>query len=731
MRIFATALLTIGVLSLVPAGAVAHSPGASARKPPVRGMPRILYSSDWGGPWEIYAVDPSGKLRTGQITFGTGQITSAPSWGFGDPIPSPDGSRLLFSDGGCGRTRQSLFIARADGSRRQLLAQSLGVCGDSIAAVWSPDSTRVAYAVDGLVRLVRADGSGRRIVGRGFDPAWSSTGSLAYLAGDRNHPLANRLIVVDPSGSQHVIAPAYGFAWSKDGSWIAYRFRVNDSQSLSVVRADGSRKRRIATSEYLGDPFWSTDGRFIGYEAARSLGPTARLTFGVGTVDLATGRVQVLDGYLDVVGWSPAGHTLAVRGTTGGLSIVDPQTSTSRLLTPDRVEGDGGWAPDGHSILYFTGYDLKSVSLAGVVRTIVSGAGDYGGDIGGVVWARPPWGTRYSPPAPRTVATLSAGELTAPWPITRIAADGDHVAYVSCGHVFTWTPQANAVSQTEPTASLAPACTLDPAYHISYEIYSLALAGDRIALGTHDGNNVQGWRLYTGTVSPPGGFAILDGRIRSTCFAGSDGLGELTGSGSLLVYSTWHGCPTLASEQQIERVDPGCRSPDRPCPTVADSPAGPLVPFDVNEGRIVAGGNNATVLLDANGKQLLSVPVSPLAAQLSGSDLIVLVRGELRDYDTATGTSLHAWPLPDAPSGVECGSSECYGPQPQPRLLLEDAAHGLVTYVLDGQVHLLRLSDDKDVVVAAGTLARFMDAGLVYADGNRLHLLPYSTLPLA
>jgi len=34
-------------------------------------------------------------------------------------------------------------------------------------------------------------------------------------------------------------------------------------------------------------------------------------------------------------------------------------------------------------------------------------------------------------------------------------------------------------------------------------------------------------------------------------------------------------------------------------------------------------------------------------------------------------------------------------------------------------------------VVGAGTLARFMDAGLVYADGARLHVVPYDRLPLS
>jgi hypothetical protein len=48
-------------------------------------------------------------------------------------------------------------------------------------------------------------------------------------------------------------------------------------------------------------------------------------------------------------------------------------------------------------------------------------------------------------------------------------------------------------------------------------------------------------------------------------------------------------------------------------------------------------------------------------------------------------------------------------------LTLEDAAGGLVAYTLQGEVHVLRLSDGRDVVVAPGTRAQFVSTGLVYA----------------
>jgi hypothetical protein len=67
---------------------------------------------------------------------------------------------------------------------------------------------------------------------------------------------------------------------------------------------------------------------------------------------------------------------------------------------------------------------------------------------------------------------------------------------------------------------------------------------------------------------------------------------------------------------------------------------------------------------------------------------------------------------------------------PFARLFLEDAARGLAACVLDDQVHVLRLADGTDASVGAGTVARFVGTGLVYADGTKLHLVPFEQLPL-
>lgn len=156
---------------------------------------------------------------------------------------------------------------------------------------------------------------------------------------------------------------------------------------------------------------------------------------------------------------------------------------------------------------------------------------------------------------------------------------------------------------------------------------------------------------------------------------------------------------------------------------------GPLLPADVNGGRIVAVGANQTDVLDASGKQLLAVPVHALAAQLAGPELVVVVQGQLRDYDAASGALVHAWPLPEVASGSPCGSPHPWG-CPSVRLELEDAARGLAVYVLDGQVHVVQLESGADTTIAKGTTARFMDEGLVYVDGADLHLVPFAMLPM-
>jgi Tol biopolymer transport system component len=768
VRLFAVALLGLAVLALVPAAS-----RAGARSFAFSDPVRLLYTSDWSGTSEVYAVDPA-TGRRGQLTFGPAPacVPTNPC-GYVSPIPSPDGRRLVFGDQAIeGPRRTSLFVARADGSDRRRLAP---VPPYYDIPVWSRDSHRVAYAVRDGIRVAAADGRRDRRVdaGNDRDPTWSPDGhSLAFV----RRTAAGEELVVIRSGAEHVVGedhsptPNLVFAWSANGRWIAFSTDWGygaGTGELDLVHPDGSGRRRVLFPPATGIDFaWSPRGNWIAFsssssnelELERPNGSGRRTLFdssvgglawsadgrslafcchnGLLVEDVATRSLHVVGSYSGGFGffsWSPRGHLLAFSASDG-IRVTDGAGRT-RTITRDQPELEL-WSPDGLSIAYTTrgssdspAYSLRVASVAGRVRTLASSAGVYGGMLWGFTWAHKPAAVHYRRPAPRTLATVSRDELTAPWPIERIAVDAGRVAYVACGHVFVWTPATKAVVQVEPVASMAPNCRApDGSYSTSYDVYDLAVAGDRLVYATTFGcNSIRiGLRLEE-VVQPENGSDIA--QASGNCGGPfHPALGELAGSGGLMVYGEWWETsavpvvpPFAVTREEIHRIDGnGC-----PCPTIASSP-GPLYAADVDQDRVLAYGSNATLMLDRDGNQLLSLPISPLAAQLAGTDLVLLLPGELRDYDTRSGALLHTWPMPNVPSGAECAWRECSAA----RLVLEDAAQDLVAYTLDGQVHVLRLADGADATIAVGTLARFMAGGLVYADAARLHIVPYDHLPL-
>jgi hypothetical protein len=201
------------------------------------------------------------------------------------------------------------------------------------------------------------------------------------------------------------------------------------------------------------------------------------------------------------------------------------------------------------------------------------------------------------------------------------------------------------------------------------------------------------------------------------------------GSGSLLVVSHWTGHTAggafAVDQQDIERVDAGgC-----PCPVISSSP-GPYTPLDVDAGRIVVSGENETRILAADGTVLLALPVPTLGAQLTGGDLVIATGdAHLRVYDAATGALRATWGIPPQSAGHDCdeyGDPSC-SPGPK-QLTLGDASHGYAAYDVFGQVYVLRLADGAVFSIGAGTLPRFADAGLVYASGARIRLVPYAAI---
>lgn len=589
MRRLVTATLAFAVLASLSAADRSTSAVGTAA-----GRSRILYASNWTGRMQIYAVDPYGKAAVAQLTFGTDARCSAdrppgvpgllPD-GYVQPLPSPDGRYVLYRCMTHTTDRSHWVVARADGRAPR------GLAADSWAAAWSPDSTRVVYSTAGGLHAVRPDGSGDRVLTRGGGPA-----AFALSPDGRTIAIVGPHLSLVRDGRTTLLRRDAGFelAWSPDGRWIATWSARHDGE-VHLTSPSGVRGPRVGPGVLA---VWSPDGRRLAYEAPDGL--------------------RVLD----------------VR--TGQRRLLTPETAYS--LRPFEIRPLGlSWAPDGRSLAYVAGTldpgdgiqsgDLRTVTLAGRTRTVVALDGRYGGRMLSPAWTRPPLGLRYRKPEPSPTARVTRTDVLADGAITRLAADGGRVAFAACLGAFVWTPEARTVTEIyrrEWPEHPGPATCLQP--DRSY-VYSLAVAGDRVAYGERGGCTGR-LTLGLGLIGSPAQETEL-AYSNVTCAAPmKPALADLQGAGDVLVYGAALEdaacCPlgTISTAvQTVHRVGAaGC-----PCPAVASSP-GRYVPADVDVARVVVYGDNETHVLERDGKRLLAIPVSPVAAQLSGSSLVLLLR---------------------------------------------------------------------------------------------------------
>lgn len=131
--------------------------------PPTAAPPfRILYSSDWLGPTQIFAVDPQGHAPVRQVTFDRtfDCIFTRFACGFTHASASPDGRRIAYDEVGYeevggSTTHRAAWVARADGTHARRVGR--GCCPS-----WGHDSTRFYYFDGKGWHVVRADGTGDR-----------------------------------------------------------------------------------------------------------------------------------------------------------------------------------------------------------------------------------------------------------------------------------------------------------------------------------------------------------------------------------------------------------------------------------------------------------------------------------------------------------------------------------------------------------------------------------------
>jgi WD40 repeat protein len=610
-------------------------------------------------------------------------------------------------------------------------AASLGRLPDGRSRRWLETVSRLAGAVllMGVGTVSASRVSPARAAQKGsrfailFTSGWDGAPEVFAADPEGNRPV--RQVTFAPS-----LAAASGLFPSPDGRRFAFLCcQVGSSVGrwgLHVVAADGSTDRVVNSSRTLpldDTLVWSSDGRHV-HLAVPTYGegpsPNGRwnthvLTSGCSgfcpgvrtEVETAGGRlVTVLNGVL-AQAWSPDSRLLAYA-TDDGISLLDPRSGTTRLLSHD-VGSGLAWSPDGRLLAYTqrAGYaapgDLRTVALDGRVRVVVAANGRYGGPIFAFAWTRVPKGVRYRAPSPVT------GVFTG-WTVTALAADGGHVAYATCAGVFSWNTAA-----AEPTQA-AKSMLDDNCSNPSHEsVSSIALAGDRLVYVHAQGGNTTFWSVVGVSLGTTPPLPIVLAKGSNTSGPPRPGV---AGSGELLAVATRDINTTTAPPSLFWHIQTvgqtGC-----PCQEIlrfADPHQDGHLD-DVDDGRLVVSGGGLVRILNPDGSLLLTLPLEPLHAALSGDDLVVQLDGELRDYSATTGMLLHSWPLA-ASTQQALGSA------------LQDVARGLAVYTADGQLHLLRLSDGSDTIIGAADLARFADSGLVVAAGTRIQLVAYGKLPL-
>jgi Tol biopolymer transport system component len=611
----------------------------------------IVFTRNLDDETHIYAVNPDGTGLTQLTNTSTGEYA---------PIPSPDGKLIAFHSD----DKVPSKVMNADGSGQRALTG----CSTLRPGAWSPDSSKLVCEVgyeEGLAVADVASGAVTPLISRGQYPTWSPDGhTIAFIDRERlwivpaeggaPRRLGNRKIDEDAAPS-----------WSPDSARLAYMGSAGTKyrQDLFTIGADGSGERRLVQGiSDFQTPGWSPQGSLIAFE-------------------------KELPHYVTAV------YTVRPDGT--GLSRVS--------VSPGRESsGDPAWSADGASLLY-TRWRYRFGGGADVfVTTPGAGAGravthpfPAGGTNEAPIWMTGPPLTGGEP-APQTITLPLARKLTFADPLDGLTTDGRRaIPYVhvdsgsSSKGLLVWDAVARRTMHTPRLCSTAA-----------------VLAGRRLAwMCAERGNTYLAIWLET----------LRLGAKRPTFITetiadddGGDEIGSLVGHGSTIAFTSYHGKKeTARAWLLLARHGSKCprnsdligsAHPPAVCRRLAHAAGG--VTAAVDAGRVLTVAANGRVrLLSTRDRVLRTWGLAPHIdnARLRGTALAVQHGQSLDVYDTSTGAKKQALPL------ASDGGS---------RAFLFDVQGDLVVYGTGGAIHLLRLSDGRDVALDLPGAAPSLDARL-------------------
>lgn len=217
---------------------------------------------------DLYIVNAMGGERTLVITDGQ------------EPGFSPDGQWLVY--GSWAPDRLGLRLIKPDGTGDMALTTAQGDRYPS----FSPDGGRIAFMGQDGIQVINRDGSNRRTITQGEDPAWSPTGDQIVYRGCLGGGRCGLIVAnADGSNPRQITTHANdgGARWSPNGGQVAFHSDRDGNWEIYVINIDGTWLRRITlnpTSDFY--PVWSPNGLRIAFISDRGGENGVYATSGIG-----------------------------------------------------------------------------------------------------------------------------------------------------------------------------------------------------------------------------------------------------------------------------------------------------------------------------------------------------------------------------------------------------------------------------------------------------------------